>query len=223
MSSSHRPQVQRYSQCRLPTEFGVFDVIAFREEGNPYEHLAIVSGDVSGESDVLTRVHSECLTGEVLHSLKCDCREQLHLGMHHIARDGGIILYLRQEGRGIGLGNKLKAYELQQQGLDTVDANRHLGFDDDLRRYHMVKAMLDDLKVRSVVLMTNNPSKVDGLRKEGIIVTARRGHLVESHAVNRGYLETKQARMGHVFDLDEDAEELPEVAVDYDPTSLRDD
>jgi len=193
----------RYSECRLPTEYATFQVIAFREEGNPNEHLAIVMGDVAGNEDVLTRVHSECLTGEVLHSLKCDCREQLDLGLKRIAAAGrGVVLYLRQEGRGIGLGDKLRVYHKQQQGYDTVDANRVLGFDDDLRRYHMAAAMLEDLGVRSVALMTNNPAKVEGLRREGIVVTRRVRHLVEPHALNRGYLETKRARMGHQVDFD---------------------
>lgn len=195
--------VLRYSECSLPTEYATFQVIAFREEGNPNEHLAIVMGDVTGAEDVLTRVHSECLTGEVLHSLKCDCREQLDLGLKRIAAAGrGVVLYLRQEGRGIGLGDKLRVYHKQQQGYDTVDANRVLGFDDDLRRYHMAAAMLEDLGIGSIALMTNNPAKVEGLRREGIVVTRRVRHLVEPHALNRGYLETKRARMGHQVDFD---------------------
>ena len=184
----------------MPTEYGTFRVHAFREDGKPSEHLAIVKGDVEDEVDVLTRAHSECLTGEVLHSLKCDCREQLALALRRIAsEERGVVLYLRQEGRGIGLGNKIAAYGLQQSGYDTVDANRELGFPDDMRRYHMVKCMLEHLRVRSVLLMTNNPAKVEGLRKEGVIVTKRVEHLVEPHAHNRGYLETKQERMGHLI------------------------
>ncbi|MBO6936538.1 MAG: GTP cyclohydrolase II [Deltaproteobacteria bacterium] len=217
------PRVVRYSECRLPTEYGPFQVFAYREEGNPNEHLAIVRGDVRGESDVLTRVHSECLTGEVLHSLKCDCREQLDYGLRRIADAGrGVVLYLRQEGRGIGLGDKIKAYQLQQQGLDTVDANRELGFADDLRRYHMVAQMLEDLDVRSVALMTNNPSKVEGLRRDGVVVTRRVAHLVEPHPLNLGYLETKRTRMGHVYDLESATPAPARPDVDYDPSLLLD-
>jgi len=217
------PRVARYSECRLPTEYGPFQVFAYREEGNPNEHLAIVRGEVQGENDVLARVHSECLTGEVLHSLKCDCREQLDFGLRRIAEAGrGVVLYLRQEGRGIGLGDKIKAYQLQQQGYDTVDANRELGFADDLRRYHMVKTMLEDLEVESVALMTNNPSKVEGLRAEGVTVTRRVPHLIEPHPLNLGYLETKRTRMGHVYDLESAVPASRPSDIDYDPALLLD-
>ncbi|MBX3251180.1 MAG: GTP cyclohydrolase II [Myxococcales bacterium] len=202
-------KVSRYSECRLPTEYGTFQVVAYREEGVPVEHVAICYGEVTGD-DVLCRVHSECLTGEVLHSLKCDCREQLDLSLRRIVEAGrGVVLYLRQEGRGIGLGDKIRVYQMQQKGYDTVDANRVLGFEDDLRRYHMAAAMLNDLGVKSVALMTNNPSKVEQLRGEGIVVTRREPHLVEPHALNRGYLETKRARMGHLYDLESDDEPRP--------------
>lgn len=222
--SPERPLVSRYSQARLPTEYGNFEVFAYREEGNPNEHLAIVAGDVQGESDVVARVHSECLTGEVLHSLKCDCREQLDLALRRIAEVGrGVVFYLRQEGRGIGLGNKIAAYHLQQKGLDTVDANRELGFADDARRYHMVTAMIADLGIASVALMTNNPTKVEALRRDGVVVTRRLAHLVEPHPLNVGYLQTKAARMGHVYDLDADAVPAPPpIDVDYDPSALFD-
>ena len=207
----------------MPTEYGPFQVFAYRESGNPNEHLAIVSGDVRGAHDVLTRVHSECLTGEVLHSLKCDCREQLDLGLRRIKEAGsGLVLYLRQEGRGIGLGEKIRAYQLQQQGFDTVDANRELGFADDLRSYHMVRQMLEDLEVRSVALMTNNPTKVDGLRRDGVEVTRRVPHLVAPHPLNLGYLETKRARMGHVYDLESAEPATSRDDVDYDPSLLFD-
>ncbi|MEM7607971.1 MAG: GTP cyclohydrolase II [Myxococcota bacterium] len=190
-------KVRRYSQCVLPTEFGEFDVAVFRD--GDVEHLAISSGDVR-RAEVLTRVHSECLTGEVLHSLKCDCREQLHHSLKRIAAEGGVVLYLRQEGRGIGLGNKIAAYEKQQEGYDTVDANRVLGFGDDLRTFEMVPAMLEDLGVQSVVLMTNNPLKVEGLRSYGIDIVRREPHLLEPHALNRGYLDAKRKRMRHLID-----------------------
>lgn len=214
--------VLRYSECRLPTEYGAFQVIAYREQGNPNEHLAIVHGDVAGKRDVLARAHSECFTGEILHSLKCDCREQLDLAFRRIAEaECGVVLYLRQEGRGIGLGDKLRVYSMQQQGYDTVDANRVLGFEDDLRRYDMAAAMLKDLGVESIALMTNNPAKVEGLRRDGVIVSRRVPHLVTPHALNRAYLETKRERMGHMFDL---GEPLGARALDvpYDPTALHD-
>lgn len=224
MNSQSSVRVERYSECRLPTEYGAFQVIAYREQGNPNEHLAIVRGDVEGAREVLCRAHSECFTGEILHSLKCDCREQLDLALRRIAEAGtGVVLYLRQEGRGIGLGDKLRAYHMQQKGYDTVDANRVLGFDDDLRRYHMAAAMLEDLGVRSVQLMTNNPSKVEQLRAEGIQVVRRVPHLVEPHELNRGYLETKRARMGHMYDLEDDAVPKPApLAPEYDPALLLD-
>lgn len=207
------PHVTRYSECSLPTEYGTFRVVAYREEGVPVEHLAIVKGDVSGGESVLCRVHSECLTGEVLHSLKCDCREQLDLGLRRIAEAGrGVVLYLRQEGRGIGLGDKIRAYALQEQGFDTVDANRELGLGDDLRRYDMAAAMLRDLGVRSIELMTNNPSKVDQLGAEGIVVARRVPHFIEPHALNRGYLQTKARRMGHLVKLAETPSPAPTPA-----------
>jgi GTP cyclohydrolase II len=150
---------------------------------------------------VLARVHSECWTGETLGSLKCDCREQLDRALEMVAQLGrGVVLYLRQEGRGIGLGNKVKAYALQDAGRDTVDANLELGFAADLRSYEMAAAMLGDLGVRSVRLMTNNPDKVAGLARAGIPVAAQEPHWVDAHEDSRGYLETKRARMGHLAD-----------------------
>jgi len=197
------PSVERYSETGLPTEYGSFRVVVYRES-ETLEHLAIVAGDVQGAADVLLRVHSECLTGEVLHSLKCDCREQLDLALRRIAKvDRGVVLYLRQEGRGIGLGNKIRAYSLQNEGADTVDANTRLGFAPDLRRYHVATQMLEDLGVRSVALMTNNPAKVDALRADGVVVSRRVEHAVRAHAGNLGYLRTKQVRMGHMLEDDQ--------------------
>lgn len=193
--------VKRYSAADVPTEYGVFRMVVYREEGNPFEHVAIVAGDVEGKSSVLTRVHSECMTGEVFHSLKCECREQLDLSLRRIAeRRCGLVLYLRQEGRGIGLGNKIRAYELQQQGYDTVDANTELGFEADQRKFDVAAAMLEDLGVKSVVLMTNNPLKVEALKAHGIAIDKRVSHLIEAHDTNRGYLETKRRRMGHLME-----------------------
>jgi GTP cyclohydrolase II len=166
----------------------------------PEEHMALVVGPAdalaSGEP-VLARVHSECWTGEVMHSKKCDCREQLDRALREISRAGkGVVIYLRQEGRGIGLGNKIRAYALQEQGLDTVDANRMLGFGDDERSYDVAAAMLADLGVRKVALMTNNPKKVEGLAAHGLSVE-RRPHAVPPNEHNADYLAVKAKRMGH--------------------------
>ena len=194
--------VERYAEADVPTEYGLFKLIVYRERGTEdlVEHVAVVKGDVSGKHGVHIRVHSECLTGEVLHSMKCDCREQLDFGLRHISdEDQGAVLYLRQEGRGIGLGNKIKAYALQQKGIDTVDANRMLGFEDDLRRYHIATDMLSDLGVESVVLLTNNPAKVDALRDDGVQVSGRLPVHIEPNEHSRDYLLTKRARMGHML------------------------
>lgn len=200
MIPTNKTEFVRYAESDIPTEYGDLRVVVYRE--GDIEHLAIVRGDVSGAEDLLVRVHSECLTGEVLHSLKCDCREQLDLALRRIVEaDKGIVVYLRQEGRGIGLGNKIRAYALQSQGYDTVDANRALGFEDDLRRYGIAAFMLEDLGVKSVRLMTNNPAKVEALAKDGVVVTGRVEHLAEPHEGNRGYLESKQQRMGHLYDV----------------------
>ncbi len=191
--------LERYSEAELPTEYGIFRVFVYREGDK--EHAAIVHGDIDGAPDVLCRVHSECLTGEVLHSLKCDCREQLDLAMRRIAEaKKGVVVYLRQEGRGIGLGNKIRAYALQAQGADTVDANTMLGFPPDLRRYDVAARILEDLRVRSIALMTNNPEKVDALIADGVNVTRRVNHHVDPTAESRGYLETKRSRLGHHLD-----------------------
>jgi len=196
------PTVFLYAEAEIPTDYGSFRVLVFHERGTPHEHVAIVKGDVAGKSDVLCRVHSECFTGEVLHSLKCDCREQLDFALKKISAEGcGMVLYLRQEGRGIGLGNKIRAYALQAKGADTVDANRLLGFGDDLRRYDVAAAMLSDLGVRSVALMTNNPSKVKLLRADGVVVSSRVPVRVQLNEFSRAYVDTKRARMGHLVDV----------------------
>jgi GTP cyclohydrolase II len=204
-SSDHRPTVERYSEAKLPTRFGPFRVVVYKEIDHDKEHVAVIVGEVDGVQDVLVRVHSECLTGEVLHSLKCDCRDQLDLALERIQQAGaGAVLYLRQEGRGIGLGNKIRAYAMQDQGLDTVDANLALGFEDDQRGYHVAADMLRDLGVKSIALMTNNPRKVVGLEGGGIKVSRREPHEVEAHEHNRDYLKTKQARLGHLGNNDDD-------------------
>lgn len=193
--------IQRYSEADVPTEYGFFRIVVYRDARDPnVEHCAIVRGDVRGARDLLIRVHSECFTGEVLHSLKCDCREQLDQAMRFIAaKERGAVLYLRQEGRGIGLGNKIRAYALQQEGVDTVDANLRLGFAADARQYDVASQMLSDLGVESVAVLTNNPAKVEALRADGVSVTRRVQMNIEPNQHNRDYLATKRARMGHIF------------------------
>lgn len=187
----------RYAEAELPTRHGSFRVVVYRFGSE--EHLAIVRGHVEGQAGVLARVHSECLTGEVLGSLKCDCREQLDRALDRIAEAGqGVIVYLRQEGRGIGLGNKIRAYALQAQGKDTVEANLALGFAADLRSYEQAAAILADLGVASVALMTNNPEKLAGLERAGVKVARHLPHWVGDHEHNRDYLEVKRAKLGHL-------------------------
>ena len=196
-------QAVRYSQTTLPTTHGTLRMVVYRQDDG-VEHVAMVAGDVSsgdGE-DVVCRVHSECLTSEVFGSLKCDCKQQLDRALDLIARRGrGVVLYLRgHEGRGIGLGDKIKAYALQEQGHDTVDANRLLGLPDDARDFSVVRDILDDLGVKSVQLLTNNPLKVDAVEGMGIRVTQRLPHLVAASPTAMRYVTTKGRRMGHMLD-----------------------
>ncbi len=195
--------LRRYSEADVPTDYGTLRVVVYRDLREPgVEHCAILHGDVSGARDLLIRVHSECFTGEVLHSLKCDCRDQLDQALRFITeRERGAVIYLRQEGRGIGLGNKIRAYALQEQGADTVDANLRLGFAADARQYHVASEMLADLGVASVAVLTNNPAKVEALRADGVVVTRRVPMEIEPNQHNRGYLDTKRDRMGHIIRL----------------------
>jgi GTP cyclohydrolase II len=187
----------------LPTKFGNFHIVGFWNDRDGKDHVAIVKGDPFGKSDVLVRLHSECLTGDALGSLRCDCRDQLTSALRTIGeQETGMVLYLRQEGRGIGLLNKLRAYGLQDEGLDTVDANLALGFRDDERDYSVAAHMLDLLQVRSIKLMTNNPKKVEGLSELGVEVTGRVPHLIPANEYNKAYLETKALRSGHLIDVD---------------------
>jgi GTP cyclohydrolase II len=186
-----RPQT--HPRATLPTRHGDFETVVF-----PGEHVALIYGNVEGREDVLVRVHSECMTSEVFGSLKCDCKEQLDAAMAALAHAGaGAVLYLRQEGRGIGLANKIRAYALQSHGHDTVDANRLLGLPDDARRYDVARDMLEHLGVRSVRLMTNNPAKVDGLRALGVDVIGRVPVVVPPNPHSARYLEAKRLRMEH--------------------------
>jgi GTP cyclohydrolase II len=199
---SRRGLVERFSDAPLPTERGLFQVVVFRELATRLEHVAMVRGDVAGEA-VPTRVHSECLTSEVLGSLKCDCRAQLDRALDLIAdRDRGVLLYLRQEGRGIGLGNKIRAYALQARGHDTYEANRLLGFPDDLRRYDVAAEMLRLLGVRSVELVTNNPLKIAELVEAGMPVRRRIGLPSPANPHNLGYLRVKRDRTGHLIEVE---------------------
>lgn len=199
----------RYADTTIPTEHGALRTIVYRQAPPPGsqspllvplqdEHLAIIAGEVTGQSGVLCRVHSECWTGETLGSLKCDCRAQLDAALAAIVAAGtGVVVYLRQEGRGIGLGNKIRAYELQSHGRDTVEANTDLGFEPDLRSYDLAAAILHDLGVQSVVLLTNNPDKLRELQAAGVPVTERVPHWVSDQKHNRDYLEVKRQKLGH--------------------------
>jgi GTP cyclohydrolase II len=184
----------------LPTRFGDFQVVAFDSPSDGKEHAALIRGDVIGKSAVPVRLHSECLTGETFGSMRCDCREQLELAMAELAqRETGIVLYLRQEGRGIGFANKIKAYQLQDAGLDTIQANEALGFRADERDYDVAAHMLGSLDVRSIVLMSNNPDKISDLQFHGVQVDGRIPIVVPPNRYNRRYLETKRLKAGHLL------------------------
>jgi GTP cyclohydrolase II len=203
-------ELKRYSEADIPTVHGPFRLIVYRESmdgatcANPVcsrEHMALVRGHIAGMANVLARVHSECWTSEVMGSLKCDCREQLHIALERIAAEGaGVVVYLRQEGRGIGLGNKVRAYALQNSGADTVEANLALGFEADARSYDLAGFMLRDLGVQSVRLLTNNPLKVKGLEDAGVVVASRVAHWVGENQHNASYLAVKRRKMGHHAD-----------------------
>ncbi len=196
-------RVNAVASANLPSQFGSFRVHVFADESGGKEHVAMVHGDVFGMEDVPTRIHSECLTGDVLGSLRCDCRPQLERALARVGQmPRGVVLYLRQEGRGIGLANKIRAYELQERGLDTVDANLALGFGADERRYDVAASMLRTLGVRSVQLFTNNPDKIAQLEGLGVRVSARIPHEIQCGEHNRAYLETKARRSGHLLRLE---------------------
>lgn len=195
-------KVDRMVAARIPTTEGAFQLYLYHNNHDSKEHLAVVMGDIRGKSDVLVRVHSECFTGDVLGSRRCDCGEQLHNAMQQIALAGeGVVLYLRQEGRGIGLLDKLRAYNLQDHGYDTVEANLMLGHQADERDYTVAARMLEDLGVESLRLITNNPDKIDTLRAQGIQVTERVPVEPTIYADNAGYLFTKATRMNHLLNL----------------------
>jgi GTP cyclohydrolase II len=190
------------SIAELPTRFGDFHIVAFYNNKDGKEHAAIVKGDVTDSEDVIVRLHSECLTGDAFGSLRCDCRDQLEAALITIGKmEKGIVLYLRQEGRGIGLTNKIRAYGLQDYGMDTVEANLALGFRDDERDYAVAAHMLQSLKVKSIQLMTNNPKKINDLTKYGIKVNGRIPHVLPPNPYNEFYLRTKAEKSGHMIDL----------------------
>lgn len=189
----------REEVVKLPTDFGEFDCYSYHSKVDGQTHLALVHGEIDPEKPVLCRVHSECLTGDVFASRRCDCGSQLHAAMRRVAQEGGVILYLRQEGRGIGLAAKLHAYKLQEQGFDTVDANVELGFAPDLRDYGVGAQMLRDLGVRHLRLLTNNPRKIVGLAGHGLDIVEQIPINIPAHDDNRHYLETKRDRMGHLI------------------------
>jgi 3,4-dihydroxy 2-butanone 4-phosphate synthase/GTP cyclohydrolase II len=207
----HEKLVERTTTVRLPTAYGDFTAVAFRERLTAKHHLALVKGEVDGHHDVLVRVHSECLTGDVFHSLRCDCGEQLDQALQQIAaEDRGVLLYMAQEGRGIGLLNKLRAYELQEQGLDTVEANLELGFEADAREWGIGNQILADLGLTTIRILTNNPKKISGLEGYGLTVTEQVPIETSPTAENRRYLAAKRDKLGHRlhhqdlrFDLEE--------------------
>src|SRR5919204_3419393 len=187
----------------LPTRFGRFRIVAFWNNRDGKEHVALVHGDVIGASNVPTRLHSECLTGDALGSMRCDCRDQLEVALRKLSTmPRGLLLYLRQEGRGIGLRNKVRAYSLQDRGLDTVEANRALGFRDDERDYEVAAHMLASLNVGSIRLMTNNPDKIAQLKRYGVTIDGRIPHVIPPNEFNRAYLATKVRRSGHQIEFD---------------------
>ena len=187
------------ASAALPSRFGGFTVVAF-ESLDGKEHGAVVKGDVRGQRGVPLRIHSECFTGDVMGSLKCDCRDQLEAALDYIGeQEFGVVLYLRQEGRGIGLVNKIRAYALQDAGLDTVEANHALGFEDDERRYDIAAEMIEELGIESVRLITNNPNKIAGLERNGVAVDGRIPHRMPPNPHNEHYLDTKKRKSGHLL------------------------
>ena len=192
--------VKNEADVRIPTKFGEFEFVGYSDQIENKEYLAIIKGNVRGKENVTVRLHSECLTGDVFGSKRCDCQDQLHKSLHEIENKGeGLVIYLRQEGRGIGILNKLKAYKLQDQGYDTVEANHKLGFKDDLRDYAVAAQIIKDLNIKSISLMTNNPSKIKGLETYGIKVVDREEIEIPANDVDEKYLKTKKEKMGHLL------------------------
>jgi GTP cyclohydrolase II len=205
--------VQVVAIAKLPSRFGDYQVAAFIDKVDKKEHAAFIHGDVFEKEEIPVRIHSECLTGDAIGSLRCDCRDQLVESLERIGQmDSGIVLYLRQEGRGIGFANKIRAYQLQDAGYDTVQANEMLGFAPDERDYGIAAHMLGSLHVRSIRIMTNNPEKIEDLQRHGVDIVSRIPVVVPPNRFNSPYLETKQRKMGHLLGL-----EQPDDLVDYGP------
>ena len=193
-------KIQFSNKAILPTTFGEFNIISFKEDGDIHEHCLIYKGELQDSEDVMTRVHSECLTGDVFGSVKCDCGEQLNESMRAISEKGkGVIVYLRQEGRGIGLFNKINAYALQDAGQDTIQANHSLGFDTDLRDFTIAVKALEWLKLKSIELLSNNPDKINVWEKSKIKVSRRIPLIIESNKHNLDYLDVKKTRLNHLL------------------------
>ena len=200
--------VKFVESSKLPTALGMFEMHGFEDDATDKEHVVITMGDIDNGEPVLVRLHSECLTGDALFSLRCDCGAQLQAALHRIAVEGrGALFYLRQEGRGIGLLNKIRAYHLQDKGADTVEANEQLGFGADMRDYSILKSMFEKMGITKVRLMTNNPRKIDALTKIGIDVVERIPHETGRNPHNKKYLDTKKGKLGHLFAGEDDAED----------------
>ncbi|MDW7679590.1 MAG: GTP cyclohydrolase II [bacterium] len=189
------------SRAFLPTRFGDFEIVVFQNNKDEKEHLAIARGKLQDAENVPVRVHSQCQTGDIFGSLRCDCREQLEFALNKFSRlDLALLVYLKQEGRGIGLANKIRAYHLQDQGMDTVEANLALGFPDEMRQYEIAASIINLLGIKSIVLYTNNPKKIDGLCENGVLVNSREPVQIPANNFNRNYLLTKKTKAGHLFD-----------------------
>ena len=191
--------IARKETAELPTEYGTFKAVVY-ECTKGLQHIALIKGEIKENQEVLVRVHSECLTGDVFHSLRCDCQQQLEKSLRWIGKENGVVLYLRQEGRGIGLLNKIKAYSLQDKGMDTVEANEKLGFKADARDYTVGVQILADLGAKKINLMTNNPRKVEGLEKYGIKIMNRIPLIIKPGTKNRKYLKAKKEKLGHLLE-----------------------
>ena len=188
------------NKAKLPTEYGEFSIISFKQEGDSHEHCLLFKGELAAQEDVLTRIHSECLTGDVFGSRKCDCGEQLDESMRAIAEKGtGVIVYLRQEGRGIGLFNKINAYALQDQGQNTIQANHSLGFDTDLRDFSIAVKALEWLKINSIELLSNNPEKIEVWKNSNVRISRRIPLIIQTNEYNLGYLGVKKEKLNHLL------------------------
>ncbi len=191
--------IKRVAEAKLPTKYGNFLVVAY-EDSYSCQHIALVKGDVKNKQNIFVRVHSQCLTGDVFGSLRCDCGSQLNKAIKVIGKNDGVLLYMQQEGRGIGLANKIKAYNYQDKGMDTVEANISLGFKSDSRDYTIGAQILTDLGLSTIKLLTNNPKKIEGLEKYGLDIVKRVPIIIAPNEINKNYLKTKKEKLGHYFE-----------------------